>query len=132
MAWATALPGQTHEHFLSFVVEGAPTSTCRSRIYAGGPTATDSRLRLQAQKLRKCSCVCPDRTATTNQWATPAAPNTLGSTYSIASTFSPNDWLTQQSTTANGGTPQTQSWTYDPNGAELTHGYGTSAPQQNG
>ncbi len=54
-----AAAGQTHEHFLSFVVEGAPTSTCRSRIYTGGHTATDSRLRLQAQKLRKCSCVCP-------------------------------------------------------------------------
>ncbi len=73
-----------------------------------------------------------NRTSTLAQYATVTAPNTFSSSTSIGSTFNPNDWLTGQSTSTNGGAPALQSWSYDANGAELTHGYGTSAPQQNG
>jgi len=73
-----------------------------------------------------------NRTASTYQFATAGDPGTLSSSSTIGATFNQNDWLTDQSTSTNGGTPSTQSWSYDQNGAELTHGYGTSAPQQNG
>ena len=72
-----------------------------------------------------------NRTASTYQFATAAAPGTFSSSSSIAATFNANDWLTGQ-TTNNGGATGTQSWSYDQNGAELTQGYGTSAPQENG
>jgi len=73
-----------------------------------------------------------NRTASTYQFATAGDPGTLSSSSTIGATFNANDWLTGQTTTNNGGATGTQSWSYDANGAELTHGYGTAAPQQNG
>ena len=73
-----------------------------------------------------------NRIGTTAKTATVANPTTLSSTTTISSTFNANDWLTAQSSSTNGGTASTQSWSYDDNGAEKTHGYGTAAPQENG
>ena len=54
-----------------------------------------------------------NRIGTTAKTATVAAPTTLSTTTTISSSFNVNDWLTSQSSSTNGGTASTQSWSYD-------------------